>query len=78
MLRPYKGEGGAFTATTVWAGRIPGARGTPDPRRAAQFIIDIIMANPGEITLVPLAPMTNVALAVPPSRASSRTCEKSC
>ncbi|MGH2615367.1 MAG: nucleoside hydrolase, partial [Thermomicrobiales bacterium] len=36
----------------------------PDPRRAATFIIDTIMANPGEITLVPLGPLTNVALAV--------------
>lgn len=36
----------------------------PDPRRGAQLIIDTIMANPGEITLVPLGPLTNVALAV--------------
>lgn len=39
-------------------------KGQPDKRRAAQFIIDTIMANPGEITLVPLGPLTNVALAV--------------
>ena len=36
----------------------------PDPRRAAQFIVDTVMANPGEITLVPLGPLTNIALAV--------------
>ena len=42
----------------------PEPKGQPDPRRAAQFIIDTIMANPGEITLVPLGPLTNVALAV--------------
>ena len=42
----------------------PEPKGTPDTRRAAQFIIDTIMANPGEITLVPLGPLTNVALAV--------------
>ncbi|MFN8444010.1 MAG: nucleoside hydrolase [Caldilineaceae bacterium] len=35
-----------------------------DPRRAAQFIVDTVMAHPGEITLVPVGPLTNIALAV--------------
>lgn len=35
-----------------------------DPRPAAQFIVDTIMAaEPGEITLVPTGPLTNIALA---------------
>jgi purine nucleosidase len=36
----------------------------PDPRSAAQFIVDTIMAQPGEITLVPVGPLTNIALAL--------------
>jgi inosine-uridine nucleoside N-ribohydrolase len=35
-----------------------------DPRTAAQFLVDTVMASPGEITLVPLGPLTNVALAM--------------
>ena len=36
-----------------------------DPRHAVDFIIDTIMASePGEITLVPTAPLTNIAMAV--------------
>ena len=31
---------------------------------AAQFIVETILANPGEITLVPLGPLTNIALAL--------------
>ncbi len=31
---------------------------------AARFIVDMIMANPGEITLVPIGPLTNLALAM--------------
>ena len=31
---------------------------------AAQFIIDQVQANPGEITLVPIGPLTNIALAL--------------
>lgn len=35
-----------------------------DPRPAAQFIVDIVMASePGEITLVPTGALTNIALA---------------
>ena len=36
----------------------------PTGRRAAQFIVDTVMHNPGEITLVSLGPLTNLALAV--------------
>ncbi len=42
---------------------MPDPKGKPDPRRAADFIVETIMSNPGEITLVPLGPLTNVALA---------------
>jgi uridine nucleosidase len=42
----------------------PEPKGKPDPRHAAQFIVDTIMANPGEITLVAVGPLTNVALAI--------------
>ena len=31
---------------------------------AARFIVDMVMANPGEITLVPIGPLTNLALAL--------------
>ena len=34
-----------------------------DPRHAADVIIDIVNANPGEITLVPVGPLTNIGLA---------------
>jgi len=36
----------------------------PDPRSAQQFIIDTVRANPGEITLVAVGRMTNLALVV--------------
>jgi inosine-uridine nucleoside N-ribohydrolase len=35
-----------------------------DPRPAAQFIVDMARANPGEITLVAVGPMGNLALAL--------------
>jgi inosine-uridine nucleoside N-ribohydrolase len=36
----------------------------PDGRTAAQWIVDTVMANPGAITLVPVGPLTNLALAL--------------
>ena len=38
--------------------------GKPDPRSAAEFIIETISAHPGEITLCPIGPLTNIALAL--------------
>ncbi len=35
-----------------------------DPRHAVHVIVDIVNANPGEITLVPVGPLTNIALAL--------------
>src|SRR4051812_33285261 len=37
---------------------------TPAPGRAATAIIDHVMANPSEISLIALGPLTNVALAL--------------
>lgn len=38
--------------------------GQADGRTAAQFIVETVMASPGEVTLVPIGPLTNVALAL--------------
>ena len=38
--------------------------GSPDPRSAAQFIVDTINAAPGQITLCPVGPLTNIAIAL--------------
>jgi inosine-uridine nucleoside N-ribohydrolase len=64
LLRPFAGDGWKVHGRNGLGGvDFPPPHGQPDPRRAAQFIVDMVMANPGEITLVPLAPLTNIALA---------------
>ncbi|MEM7115174.1 MAG: nucleoside hydrolase [Chloroflexota bacterium] len=65
LLRPFIGFGWRVHGHNgIGDIDYPLPQGEPDPRRAAQFIVDTIMANPGEITLVPLGPLTNIALAV--------------
>src|SRR4029453_11173329 len=43
---------------------LPPARLAPDPRFAPDLIIELVHKYPHEITLVPLGPLTNVALAL--------------
>ncbi|MCZ7538943.1 MAG: nucleoside hydrolase [Anaerolineae bacterium] len=43
---------------------LPPPAGQARPGSAAEFIVEQVMAAPGEITLVPLGPLTNVALAL--------------
>ncbi|MDL2409591.1 nucleoside hydrolase [Rhizobium calliandrae] len=38
--------------------------GTPRDAHAIDFIIDTVMANPGQVTLCPIGPLTNVAMAI--------------
>jgi uridine nucleosidase len=42
----------------------PAPRGKLVDQTAAEFIIDTVRANPGEVTLVPVGPLTNLGLAL--------------
>lgn len=42
----------------------PAPRLAPRRGRAAEFIVETVMAAPGEVTLVPIGPLTNVATAL--------------
>jgi len=42
---------------------LPLPHGKLDPRHAAQFIIDTVMANPHEVILALIGPLTNIAMA---------------
>jgi Inosine-uridine nucleoside N-ribohydrolase len=50
-------------ASTAPVVELPAATREAEPKHAVQAIIDIVDANPGEITLVVVGPMTNIALA---------------
>ncbi|MCB0168425.1 MAG: nucleoside hydrolase [Anaerolineae bacterium] len=42
----------------------PPPHGKPIDPSAAQFIVETVMAHPGQVTLVPIGPLTNLALAL--------------
>jgi purine nucleosidase len=65
LLRPFSGDGWRVHGRNGLGGaEFPPPQGQAISRRGAQFIVDMVMENPGEITLVPLGPLTNIALAV--------------
>lgn len=43
---------------------LPAPKHTPIDLRAAAFIVETLRAHPGEITLAPIGPLTNIALAL--------------
>lgn len=53
------GQGNVFTVESR-----PEHSTKPIEKRAPEFIIDMVRRHPGEITLVPLGPLTNVAMAM--------------
>jgi inosine-uridine nucleoside N-ribohydrolase len=65
LLRPFDG-GGWMVHGRNGLGEVPfpAPRGTPIARRGAQFIVDTVLANPGEITLLAVGPLTNLAIAL--------------
>jgi purine nucleosidase len=44
--------------------RLPKPRDRPEVRHASDFLIEKIMSNPGEITLLAIGPLTNIAFAI--------------
>lgn len=65
LAMPYRGPAD-FVHGTDGQGDIDALppTGSPAGVDAVRFIIDAVMAAPGEITLVPIGPLTNVALAL--------------
>lgn len=43
---------------------LPASTCAVDPRFAADLIIDMVKKNPGQLTLLPIGPLTNIALAI--------------
>lgn len=44
--------------------KLPEPRGRPEVQHGSDFLIERIMSNPGEITLVAIGPLTNIAFAI--------------
>lgn len=64
MAMPYRGPADFVHGANGLADvALPPPSRAPHPLDAAHFIIEQVDAAPGEITLVPVGPLTNIALA---------------
>ncbi len=65
LLHSYTGKGQNVHGKDGFGNTyMPDPAGKPKAGHAAQYIIDTVLANPGQITLVAVGPLTNLALAV--------------
>jgi purine nucleosidase len=65
LLKPA-GHGAEFVHGEGGLGgvKLPAAKRRPDPRRAATLISDLARAHSGDLVLVPVGPLTNIAIAL--------------
>lgn len=64
LLRPAFTAAETHGASGLGYAVLPPAESAIATTHAVDFIIDTIMANPGEVSLIPVAPLTNIALAI--------------
>ncbi|MEM7115546.1 MAG: nucleoside hydrolase [Chloroflexota bacterium] len=68
LVIPKRFDGGASVHGHDGLGnagqQLPQPQGQPIAQSAAAFIVKTVMANPGEVMLVPIGPLTNIALAL--------------
>lgn len=68
LVIPQRFEGGANVHGHDGLGNagatLPQPQGRPIAQSAAAFIVETVMSNPGEVTLVAMGPLTNLALAL--------------
>lgn len=64
LLRAPNRAGDVHGATGLGGTSLPAPKTTPVQQHAVDFIIDTLAAAPGEISLIAIGPLTNIALAV--------------
>jgi purine nucleosidase len=63
LLREHVNAAYVFGPDGMSGAHFPPTAQRPEQRHAVEAMIDLIMANPGEITLIAQAPLTNIAVA---------------
>ena len=65
LVRPQRVAGNIHGESGLDGPTFAGEPDVPlDPRHAADLIVELVMASPGEVVLIPVGPLTNVALAM--------------
>jgi purine nucleosidase len=64
LLRPPISAEHVHGADGLRGARLPSASARPQPGHASDFIIETVLGAPGDVTLIAVGPLTNIALAL--------------
>jgi purine nucleosidase len=64
LVQPLRASALVHGESGIGNSRLPAARNRPVPQHAVDFLIEKVLAEPNEISIFPIGPLTNIAMAI--------------
>jgi purine nucleosidase len=64
LVQPLRASATVHGESGIGNAQLPEPASTPVSRHAVDFLIDFVLANPNEISIFPIGPLTNIAMAI--------------
>ena len=64
LVQPLRASAAVHGESGIGNSKLPPPRATPVPGHAVDYLIERVLAEPGEVSIFPIGPLTNVAMAI--------------
>jgi purine nucleosidase len=64
LVQPLQASAYVHGESGIGNSQLPEPRATPVAKHAVDYLIDCVLANPNEISIFPIGPLTNIAMAI--------------
>jgi purine nucleosidase len=64
LVQPLRASAYAHGESGIGNAKLPDPRSKPVPQHAVDFLIERVLAEPGEISILPIGPLTNIGMAI--------------
>ena len=64
LVQPLRASDSVHGASGIGNSKLPEPRSKPVPQHAADYLIERVLAEPNQITIFPIGPLTNIAMAI--------------
>lgn len=64
LVQPLRASALVHGASGIGNSQLPAPRTQPVPQHAVDFLIEKVLAEPGQISIFPIGPLTNIAMAI--------------
>lgn len=64
LVQPLRAIDSVHGESGIGNAEVPGPRAKPLPGHAVDYLIDRVLAEPGQISIFPIGPLTNIAMAI--------------